>query len=101
MTDEHLTAVDNVARDIYNYAAGRITAFLQETYSQSAEGAVSEQFNDFHLIAERACVYIMGNYLAVSDTSAEEDSIKMLNKHLRSMANTIRQMAPDPNGMLN
>ncbi len=31
MTDEHLTAVDRVARDIYNYAAGCITAFLQET----------------------------------------------------------------------
>ncbi len=101
MTDMRLEKIDAQARKIYNFAADSISSFLQREYEKAPENSIKKQIGDFHLIAERTCVYLMGNVLAVLDPSVEEETILTLNKHLRSMARAIRQMAPDPNGKLN
>ena len=101
MTEKHLERIDAEARRIYDYAADTISSFMQKEYEKTPEDTLADQIDDFHLIAERACVYLMGNVLAVLDPSAEEEALLTLNKHLRSMVRTIRQMTPDPNGKLN
>ena len=101
MTEKHLEKIDAEARKIYNYAADSISSFFQSEYGNSPEDTLQNQIGDFHLIAERACVYMMGNVLAMLDLPAEEEAILTLTRHLRSMARTIRQMTPDPNGKLN
>ncbi len=101
MTQKHIEKIDIEARDIYNYAAGKISAFMQKEYSNASGETLSDQIGDFHLIAERACVYLMGNVLAMLNPSEEEEAIQTLNKHLHSMVRTIRQMTPDSNGKLN
>lgn len=97
MARKHLEKIDSEARDIYNYAADKVSAFMQKEHGQSSENTLSDQINDFHLIAERACVYLMGNVLAMLDPAVEEEAMLTLNKHIRSMARTIRNMTPDPN----
>lgn len=101
MTENHLEKIDAQARKIYNYAADSISSFLRSEYERLPDDTLQNQIGDFHLIAERTCVYMMGNVLAMLDPSVEEEAILTLNKHLRSMARTIRQMTPDPNGKLN
>ena len=96
-TAKRLQKIDDEARNIYNFAASKISAFMEKEYSQSSEGTLPDQIGDFHLFAERACVYLMGNVLALLDPSVEDEAILTLNKHIRSMTRTIRQMTPDPN----
>ena len=101
MTEKHIADLDEVARSIYNYAANQITAFIEREYGAKPDGPLDNQLEDFHLIAERASIYLMGNALAIMDEEAEEESILVQNKHLRSMIRTIRNMAQTTNGPLN
>ena len=101
MTQKHISDIDQVARDIYNYAANHITAFLQQEYGSQQGDTLGQQMEDFHLIAERASVYLMGNVLAIMDESAQEESIAVQNQHLRKMIIMLRGMTAPTNGILN
>ena len=101
MNEKQLEKVDNEARDIYNFAAGKISAYLKKEYEDTPGNTLHDQIAEFHLIAERTCVYIMGNVLSMLNTEAAEEAILTLNKHIRSMAQALRHMTPEPNGRLN
>ncbi len=101
MTEQHLSELDQLARDIYDYAASKLTDYFLKEYGNRKRGSFDEQMEDFHLVAERASIYLMGNVLAIMNEATVEESIAVHNKHLRSMVQTIRSMSANTNGLPN
>ena len=101
MAQRHIDDIDQVAREIYSFAAQRINAFMEKEQQHREQYPVASQLEDFHLIAERASIYLMGNAIAALDESVQEECIEVQNKHLRAVISTIRSMSVAPNGPIN
>ena len=101
MAEKHLTDIDQVARDIYTFAAQKINAFIEDEALREEQYPAEAQLEDFHLIAERASIYLLGNAIAAMDESVQEECIRVHNKHLRSAINAIRSTSRGFNGPIN
>ena len=56
MTEKHREKIDTEVRDIYNYAADKISDFMRKECDDAPGYTLSEQLGDFPLILERADV---------------------------------------------
>ena len=86
MTKKHQTELTAVAEKIYDLAANEIQAYINKTYSGKQENTLAAQLEDFHVIADTASSYLMGNAMAMVDESCWNDDLKTLNTHIRQTA---------------
>lgn len=86
MTKKHQAELTTVAERIYDFAANEIQCYINNTYGKNQENTLSAQLEDFHVIADTAASYLMGNAMAMVDESCWNDDLKTLNTHVRQIA---------------
>lgn len=86
MTKKHQAELTTIAEKIYNYAANEIQEYINMTYGGRLENTLAAQLEDFHIIADTASSYLMGNAMAMVEESCWNDDLKTLNTHVRQMA---------------
>ncbi len=86
MTKKHQAELTTVAEKIYNLAANEIQMYINKTYGGKQENSLSAQLEDFHVIADTASSYLMGNAMAMVEESCWDNDLKTLNTHVRQIA---------------
>jgi len=86
MTKKHQTELTAVAEKIYDLAANEIQTYINKTYGKNQENTLAQQLEDFHVIADTAASYLMGNAMAMVDESCWDNDLKTLNQHVRQIA---------------
>ena len=86
MDKKHQTELTAVAEKIYNFAASEIQSFINKTYGKNLENTLAAQLEDFHVIADTASSYLMGNAMAMVEESCWNDDLKTSNTHVRQIA---------------
>ena len=86
MTKKHQAELTAVADNIYDLAANEIQAYINKTYGKNQENTLTQQLEDFHVIADTASSYLMGNAMAMVEESCWNDDLKTLNTHVRQIA---------------
>ena len=86
MTKKHQAELTAVAEKIYDLAANEIQAYINKTYGKNQENTLTQQVEDFHVIADTASSYLMGNAMAMVEESCWNDDLKTLNTHVRQIA---------------
>lgn len=86
MTKKHQTELTTVAEKIYDFAAETIQTYINKTYGKNQENTLAAQLEDFHVIADTAASYLMGNAMAMVEESCWNDDLKTLNTHVRQIA---------------
>ena len=89
MTKKHQAELTGVAEKIYDLAANEIQAYINKTYGKNQENTLEQQLEDFHVIADTAASYLMGNAMAMVDESCWNDDLKTLNTHVRQIASYV------------
>lgn len=86
MDKKHQVELTAVAEKIYDFAANEIQTFINKTYGKNQENTLADQLEDFHVIADTASSYLMGNAMAMVEESCWNDDLKTLNTHVRQIA---------------
>ena len=86
MDKNHQTELTAIAQKIYNFAANEIQDYINKSYGDNQENTLAAQLEDFHVIADTASSYLMGNAMAMVDESCWNDDLKTLNTHVRQIA---------------
>ena len=86
MTKKHQAELTAVAEKIYDLAANEIQAYINKTYGKNQENTLTQQVEDFHVIADTASSYLMGNAMAMVEESCWNDDLRTLNTHVRQIA---------------
>ena len=86
MNAKHQAELTAVAERIYNLAANEIQGYINKTYSKKKDNTLAEQLEDFHIIADTASSYLMGNAMAMVEESCWDNDLKTLNQHVRQIA---------------
>ncbi len=86
MTKKHQDQLTAVAEKIYDLAANEIQAYINKTYGKNQDNTLALQLEDFHVIADTAASYLMGNAMAMVEESCWNDDLKTLNTHVRQIA---------------
>ncbi len=86
MTKKHQAELTTVAEKIYDLAANEIQTYINKTYGGQQENSLAAQLEDFHVIADTASSYLMGNAMAMVEESCWDDDLKTLNTHVRQIA---------------
>lgn len=86
MTKKHQAELTAVAERIYDLAANEIQSYINKTYGKNEGNTLAAQLEDFHVIADTASSYLMGNAMAMVDESCWNDDLKTLNIHVRQIA---------------
>ena len=86
MTKKHQAELTAVAEKIYDLAANEIQAYINKTYGKNQENTLTQQLEDFHVIADTASSYLMGNAMAMVEESCWNDDLRTLNTHVRQIA---------------
>lgn len=86
MNKKHQAELTKVAEKIYDMAANEIQDYINKTYSGKPENTLAAQLEDFHVIADTASSYLMGNAMAMVDESCWDNDLKTLNLHVRQIA---------------
>ncbi len=86
MTKKHQAELTAIAEKIYDLAANEIQAYINKTYSKNQENTLAQQLEGFHVIADTAASYLMGNAMAMVEESCWNDDLKTLNTHVRQIA---------------
>lgn len=86
MTKKHQAELTAIAEKIYDLAANEIQAYINKAYGEKQENTLAQQLEDFHVIADEASAYLMGNAMAMVDESCWNDDLKTLNGHIRQIA---------------
>ena len=86
MTKKHQAELSIIAEKIYNYAANEIQNYINKTYGENQSNTLASQLEDFHVIADTAASYLMGNAMAMVEESCWNDDLKTLNTHARQIA---------------
>lgn len=74
MTKKHQAELTAVAEKIYDLAANEIQSYINKTYGQKQDNTLSEQLEDFHVIADTAASYLRGNprYLVILSAGTDQ-----------------------------
>ena len=86
MTKKHQEELTAVAEKIYDLAANEIQSYINKTYGKKQDNTLAEQLEDFHVIADTAASYLMGNAMAMVEESCWDNDLKTLNQHVRQIA---------------
>ena len=86
MTKKHQAELTTVAERIYDLAANEIQSYINKTYGKKQDNTLAEQLEDFHVIADTAASYLMGNAMAMDEESCWDNDLKTLNQHVRQIA---------------
>lgn len=86
MDKKHQAELTTIAEKIYDLAANEIQAYINKTYGKNKENTLAAQLEDFHVIADTASSYLMGNAMAMVEESCWADDLKTLNIHVRQIA---------------
>ena len=86
MNKKHQAELTKVAEKIYDIAANEIQDYINKTYSGKPENTLAAQLEDFHVIADTASSYLMGNAMAMVEESCWDNDLKTLNLHVRQIA---------------
>lgn len=86
MTKKHQAELNAIAERIYDLAANEIQDYINKTYGKNQGNTLSQQLEDFHVVADTAASYLMGNAMAMVDESCWNDDLKTLNTHVRQIA---------------
>lgn len=86
MNAKHHAELTTVAEKIYDFAANEIQAYINKTYGSDQGNTLADQLEDFHVIADTAASYLMGNAMAMVEESCWNDDLKTLNTHVRQIA---------------
>ena len=86
MNAKHHAELTTVAEKIYDFAANEIQAYINKTYGADQGNTLADQLEDFHVIADTAASYLMGNAMAMVEESCWNDDLKTLNTHVRQIA---------------
>ena len=86
MNKKHQAELTAIAEKIYDFAADEIQEYINRTYGGNKENTLAAQLEDFHVIADTAASYLMGNAMAMVDESCWNDDLKTLNTHVRQIA---------------
>ena len=81
----HIRELQEISNRIYEYAAGEITKFCEKRYGNVQEDTSTSQMEDFRIIADEVCAYLMGNALAMVDDSCLEDDLHTVSEHIRQV----------------
>ncbi len=82
----HQAELTKVAEKIYDLAANEIQTYIKKTYGKNQENTLAQQLEDFHIIADTASSYLMGNAMALVDESCWNADLKTLNGHILQIA---------------
>lgn len=86
MTKKHQAELNAIAERIYDLAANEIQDYINMTYRKNQGNTLSQQLEDFHVVADTAASYLMGNAMAMVDESCWNNDLKTLNTHVRQIA---------------
>lgn len=86
MTKKHHAELTTIAEKIYDFAANEIQVYINKAYGENQNNTLADQLEDFHVIADTAASYLMGNAMAMVDESCWKDDLKTLNTHVRQIA---------------
>lgn len=86
MTKKHQAELTAVAEKIYDLAVNEIQTYINKAFGGKKENTLEAQLEDFHIIADEAAAYLMGNAMAMVDESCWNDDLKTLNGHIRQIA---------------
>ena len=86
MTKKHQAELTKVAEKIYDLAANEIQAYINKAYGGKQENTLTQQLEDFHVIADEVAAYLMGNAMAMTEESCWESDLKTLTTHVRQIA---------------
>ena len=86
MDAKHQAELTAVAEKIYELAANEIQSYINKTYGKKKDNTLAEQLEDFHVIADTASSYLMGNAMAMVEKSCWDNDLKTLNQHVRQIA---------------
>lgn len=86
MDQKHHEELTAVASAIYDKAAEEIQTYIIKKYGQNKDNTLVQQMEDFHIIADEAAAYLMGNAMAMVDESCWDGDLKTLNQHIRQIA---------------
>lgn len=88
----HIRELQEVSNRIYEYAAGEITEYCGKRYGNIDHDTGSEQMEDFRIIADEVCAYLMGNALAMVDDSCYEEDLQTVMGHIRQVREYVVRM---------
>ncbi len=86
MTKKHQTELTKVAEKIYDFAANEIQTYINKVYGSKQENTLTQQMEDFHVIADEVSAYLMGNAMAMVEETCWANDLKTLNGHIRQIA---------------
>ena len=86
MTKKHQAELTIVAERIYDLAANEIQSYINKTYCGKQGNTLAAQLEDFHVIADTASSYLMGNAMAMVEESCWDNDLNTLNTHVRQIA---------------
>ncbi len=78
MDKKHQAELTKVAEKIYDMAANEIQVYINKTYGGKEENTLTAQLEDFHVIADTASSYLMGNAMAMVEESCWDNDLETL-----------------------
>lgn len=88
---KHIQELEKVAEEIYDFAANKISVYINETYGNNPDDTEIQQLQDFLIIADEVSAYVMGNAMALTDPKHDEGNISELVAHIEQIANYVRR----------
>lgn len=88
---KHIQELEKVAAEIYDLAAEKISAYINETYGNNTDDTEVQQLQDFLIIADEVSAYLMGNAMALAEPEFDEGNIAELNSHIAQVTDYVRR----------
>ena len=88
---KHIQELEKVAAEIYDLAAEKISAYINETYGNNTDDTEVQQLQDFLIIADEVSAYLMGNAMALAEPEFDEGNINELNSHIAQVTDYVRK----------
>lgn len=88
----HIKELQEVSNKIYEFAANEITGYCEKRYGEIQKDTGTEQMEDFRIIADEVCAYLMGNALAMVDDSCFEEDLQTVSGHIRQVREYVVKM---------
>ena len=83
MDQAHYNELVLLSQEIYDHAADRLTNYCAAKYCGVGNDTTEQQMEDYLLVAEETCAYLLGNALALLSPESREEEIRAFEENLR------------------
>ena len=98
MDQKHYNELITLSQEIYDQATDRLTNFCANKYCGVSNDTTEQQMKDYLFVAEGTSAYLLGNALALLDSSSQEAEIQsFVNDLRRVIASARKKMDSDQN----